>query len=98
VVCSPVEGVVSKLGYPYGSGIGGASGSSQPYRYVQVTDSNQQMHRVFYIEPTVEMGSDIREGDPIGKAQDLGERYEDITPHVHYEIKLNDGSYINPGV
>ena len=86
-ILSPCDGKVTKLGYPYADDLS--------FRYVQITNGNKN-HRVFYIEPTVELGAKIKEGDVIGIAQDLEERYPDITPHIHYEIKSLDGKFENP--
>ena len=95
-VLSPVEGHVTKLGYPYADDL--------TYRYVQITDDRGYHHRFFYVDPedTVELEDYIFEGDPIGTVQNLLRRYprakqgKKMTPHVHYEIKGPDGDFINP--
>lgn len=88
VILAPVTGTVTKLGYPYSDDLG--------FRYVQITDSAGADHRVFYIDPLVPVGHQVfKDRSPIGTVQDLDLRYPGITPHVHYEIKLN-GSYIDP--
>jgi len=86
---TPVSGEVTKLGYPYGDDLS--------YRYVQITDSEGDCHRIFYIEPTVEIGDVmVHKASPsIGTAQDLTTRYPGITNHIHYEIRRGD-TYINP--
>ena len=102
-VFSPVAGTVTKLGYPYGSGTGGAS-DADPYRYVEVTDEMGRRHRVFYIDPNDDNINltDLDEVDQdtiIGIVQDLTRRYEGITPHVHYEIMVGaktSKTYIDP--
>lgn len=89
-ILSPVEGKVTRLGYPYGDDLS--------WRYVEVTDSANFQHRVFYVDPLVRVGQRVCENDPIGNAQDISERYpaQGMKPHVHYEIKNEDGRYINP--
>jgi len=84
-ILSPVSGKVTKLGYPYGDDLS--------FRYVEITDKDHSRHRVFYVEPTVEVGDKINEGDQIGVSQNLATRYD--TPekgpmpnHVHYEIMV----------
>ena len=89
-VLSPVTGKITKLGYAYKK-----DENENPYRYVQITAQDDKQHRVFYVEPILAVGRYVREGDIIGFSQDLGERYQGITPHVHYEIKL-DGRYLDP--
>jgi len=86
---SPVHGHVTKIGYPYADDLA--------YRYVQITDATGHNHRVFYIQPLVEIGAKVSTGDTIGSSQDLTARYPGITPHCHYEIK-KDGIYTNPEV
>lgn len=86
ILC-PVDGVVTKLGYPYGNDLS--------FRYVEVTDFEKRKHRIFYVTPVVLEGWHVAKDDVIGTAQDLEGRYSGITPHVHYEI-LHDGAYLNP--
>ena len=85
-VCSPVGGKVTKLGICYRD--------DHKYRYVQVTDDHAD-HRLFYVQPCVEVGDLIVKGAVIGEVQNLGDRYPGITEHCHYEIK-QDGEYIDP--
>ena len=90
-ILSPVNGEVTKLGYPYADDLS--------YRYVQITDMNGYQHRLFYVEPGVDMGDHVLFGDLVGTAQDIAGRYK--TPekymknHIHYEI-LVDGEPIDP--
>jgi murein DD-endopeptidase MepM/ murein hydrolase activator NlpD len=95
-VYSPVEGRVTKLGYPY---------KPRPddriiYRYVEVTEPNGTRHRVFYIEPAVGNGIFVDTDTIIGLAQDIQDRYTKpgkvMKNHVHYEIIDKDGNLIDP--
>lgn len=86
-ICSPYAGKVTKLGYPYGDDLS--------FRYVEVTDYSQRQHRIFYVEPSVEVGKFIADGEVVGVSQKLGNRYPEITEHVHYEV-IKDGEYLNP--
>ena len=82
---------VSKLGYPYGDDLS--------YRYVEIRDLNDRRHRVFYVEPSVELHDMVTSKTVIGKAQDVTKRYPQypaMTPHVHYEIMLSDDSCVDP--
>jgi len=85
-VLSPCEGEVTKLGYAYPDDLS--------FRYVQITSDGKD-HRIFYVEPSVFIGDAISVDQVIGTAQDLTDRYPDITPHVHHEIKVGD-EYIDP--
>jgi murein DD-endopeptidase MepM/ murein hydrolase activator NlpD len=90
-VLSPVDGFITKLGYPYGDDL--------TYRYVQVQDDQGNRHRFFYVEPVVEIQDYIQVGEVLGTAQNVARRYpvpKGMAPHVHYEIIDKDGIYINP--
>lgn len=92
VIVSPVKGRVTKIGYPYGDDLS--------YRYVQICSRDGDNHRIFYIEPLVSVGENVKEGTPIGLVQDVSKRYPipvGMKPHVHYEIKDDNGVYMNPG-
>lgn len=82
------DGIVTKIGYPYGDDLS--------YRYVQVTDVDGNRARYFYISPAVNKGDTINKGAVLGKLQDLGKRYPNITPHFHFEVKSADGEIIDP--
>lgn len=84
---SPVEGKVTKIGYPYGDDLS--------FRYVQVEDAEGLEHRFFYVNPMVHTGQEVVLGDKLGTVQPMDHRYKGITPHVHYEVKFN-GEYVDP--
>ena len=83
-----VEGVVTKIGYPYGDDLF--------FRYVEVTDEKDYRWRYFYLEPKVSVGDKVCQNTLIGTLQGLGGRYDKITPHVHLEVKDKNGNYFNP--
>ncbi len=89
-VLSPVDGVITKRGYPYGDDL--------QWRYVQITDSDGLMHRLFYVEPSLGPMKRLRKGSIIGVAQDITQRYPDngMQPHIHLEVKDQAGDYIDP--
>lgn len=89
-ILSPVRGVVTKVGYPYGDDLS--------FRYVEVTDDAGYRHRTFYIEPCVEVGDKVYDVDVIGKAQAIVTRYpgHGMKNHIHYEVISPDGQYIDP--
>ena len=86
-ILSPCVGIVSRLGYAYSDDLS--------YRYVQIDDEEGAEHRVFYVEPTVEVGASVSRLCKIGVAQDIERRYPGISPHIHYEIR-EKGAYVNP--
>jgi len=87
IIC-PIEGRVTKLGYPYEDDFS--------FRYVQITDDHQYDWRFFYVSPLVEVGQLIPSGSVIGTSQSLSKRYPGINPHFHLEIKSPFNEFINP--
>lgn len=92
---SPANGVVTKLGYPYGDDLS--------FRYVEVMDGGGYRHRLFYVEPMCEHGDEIQKGDVVGKSQNISGRYRDgskrpMLNHVHYEILDEAGDPVDPEI
>lgn len=84
-------GIVSKIGYPHDPD----NRKKGHLRYVEVAVGLRR-HRYFYVEPTVRKYDVVEADQIIGKAQGLTEIYKGITDHIHFEIKLDDGSFIDP--
>lgn len=92
-------GTVTKLGYPYASGFGGADSGGFKYRYVEVHTDDKQFCRYFYVSPCVHIGQKIHAGEIIGISQPIADRYPGMTPHCHFEVFGKDGSkrvYVDP--
>jgi murein DD-endopeptidase MepM/ murein hydrolase activator NlpD len=89
-ILSPVDGTVTRLGYPYSDDLS--------YRYVEILTRAGLKHRIFYIDPIVQLGDKIAAGDPIGRVQDVAGRYDRhlMKNHIHYELKTGNGKYLNP--
>lgn len=87
LVSSPVCGTVTKLGYPYSDDLS--------FRYVQVESQGYEF-RIFYVDPLVSVGDQVRKGDILGACQGLQGRYPGITNHVHLEIKDDHGDFVDP--
>jgi murein DD-endopeptidase MepM/ murein hydrolase activator NlpD len=47
--------------------------------------------KMFYLMPEVDYPSEVKRGERIGVAQDIGLKYEGCTPHVHLEVYLKAG-------
>lgn len=84
---SLVDGMVSKIGWPYGD--------DPSFRYVEV-ESQGYAFRLFYIDPLVKEGQQVRRGDILGACQSLMHRYPGITDHLHLEIKDEHGDFVDP--
>jgi murein DD-endopeptidase MepM/ murein hydrolase activator NlpD len=81
-ILSPVEGKVTKHGYPYSNDL--------TYRYVEVTDNAGRAHRIFYLVPCVGVGDSVDRSTVVGVAQDIAARYDTedkkMNNHIHYEV------------
>ena len=84
---SPADGMVSKIGYPYADDLS--------FRYVEI-ESHGYAFRVFYVDPLVSEGQQVKRGDILGSCQSLMQRYPGITDHLHFEIKDEHGDYVDP--
>lgn len=81
-VKAPISGFVSKIGYAYPD--------DQTLRFVEI--DNPALHltaRVFYVDPSVELGQAVAIGTPVGATHTLQKRYPGITDHVHFELAEN---------
>lgn len=92
LVTSVTEGVVTKIGYPYSP----ADKKKGHLRYVQVDDTLGNAVRYFYISPSVSVGDVVKVGKVLGIYQGLGEIYEGISEHTHFEVKDVNGEFIDP--
>ena len=94
LVVAPLGGWITKIGYPYADDLS--------YRYVEITSKSKLVCRIFYVEPTVELGHEVEAGDQVGFAQDVAERYKydsrggvryrtnKMLPHVHVELRCTE--------
>lgn len=93
IIECPVEGVVSKLGYPY------AENTDTRYVEVKVTNpfngESDYFYRFFYITPACEVGDKVNIGNVLGYSQELESMTRGGQQHIHFEVKQKD-SYIDP--
>lgn len=67
------------------------------WHYVEVTDVDGVQCRYFYVQHFMaKEGQDVSTGDIIGIAQGIEMLYRDITPHIHFETRMNRHSYLDP--
>ena len=90
LVYSPVSGVVTKLGYPYGDDL--------QWRYVEITSDDFERFRLFYTEPAVVVDQFVMIGEVVGEAQNIAERYpgQGMLAHIHLEVIDADGNFRDP--
>jgi len=81
-VFAPFRGYVTKLGYCYGDDLS--------YRYVEIAVRDYPLiTRLLYVDPSVEKGDLVEEGQVVGLSQDISKRYSpEMINHVHWEIRV----------
>ena len=87
-VVAPLSGYVTKIGYAYAG--------DDELKFVEITNpALRYAARVFYVDPTVELGQAVHVGLPIGEARTLQHKYPGgMTDHVHLEV-LKRGARID---
>ena len=89
-VLSATIGTVTKLGYMYNDDLS--------YRYVRIVTPLGYTLSYCYVSPAVKVGDEVSVDQWIGNVQDIGARYEGITPHIHLSVKSPTGEYVNPEI
>lgn len=87
ILKSHLDGVVTKIGYPYQG--------DYFYRYIEIKASPTVKHRIHYVRPIVKVGDKLCYSQPIGYVQDLRKKYAGMSNHVHFEV-WKDGIRVNP--
>jgi len=85
-------GIITKIGYPEDP----KDCIKGHLRYVEITVPCGCRHRYFYVSRLGGVGDVVSRGDRVGDYQGLDDVYEGITEHVHFEVKLTDGRFIDP--
>ena len=87
-IYSPIDGEVIRFPFPYGDDL----------RYKGILIKNKEYEvKIFYLNPTIKAGTKVKQGDVIGKAQNVAKKYSNpMTNHIHLEVRNNKGVLINP--
>jgi len=92
-VYCPIEGIMKRVAYPYGSGrrnkkwLGCAIEGTGLYRGYEV--------KIFYMTPFL-LGEYVYPNDIVGKAQAISKKYSKaMTDHLHVEVRYK-GRLVNP--
>lgn len=92
-VYCPIEGVLLRMAYPYGTARGNAQWEG--CAIVGVGDYKGYEVKIFYMRPFV-IGDYLFPGDIVGVAQDISRKYNSaMMDHVHVEVRRN-GVLIDP--
>lgn len=78
-VKAPLSGFVTKIGWAYDD--------SRTLKFVEISNPALGFQgRVFYVDPSVQLGDLVAVGEEIGVLDSLQKRYPGITDHVHLEM------------
>ncbi|WP_051269590.1 M23 family metallopeptidase [Flavobacterium suncheonense] len=78
-IISPISGTVTRFPYPYGDDL----------RWTGIEIKNSDYHvKIFYLTPTVLQNAKVKQGQVIGRAQNIASKYSSsMTNHVHIEVR-----------
>lgn len=88
-ISAPISGYVTKIGYAYPG--------DESLKFVEITNpALNYVARVFYVNPTVDVGEAVAIGRPIGAAHSLQRKYPGgMTDHVHLELMDRSGARLD---
>lgn len=77
-ILMPVDGVMVRESLPYGNDL--------KWRGVYIYNPRIEI-KMWYFLPDLDLiGQKLKAGSIIGEAQNIGEKYEGVTPHLHLRI------------
>lgn len=87
-VFSPISGRVNRYAIPYAN--------DNRYSGIEITGANFRV-KMFYLQPTVAVGTQVTAGQRIGTAQNIAAKFSNpMTNHVHVEFYTLDGKLVDP--
>ena len=108
-VVAPFAGVVTKAdGRPYNKNKNKVPGSqsSEEYTIITISNNNGSESRLFYVNPSVSVWTNVEQGQTVGVTQDIAAKHntdlDDNSPllmdnHVHLQHKVN-GRAVDPSL
>lgn len=88
-IFSPISGEVTRFPFPYAGDIN--------YTGIELKNETYKV-KIFYVKPTVKIGTKVSKGTPIATAQNISAKYSSsMTNHAHIEVyDIKTGKLINP--
>ena len=85
-ILMPVDGIITRVSMPY----------KDDERWLGALIVNPRIEiKMWYFIPNL-LGMELKAGTVIGTAQDIGEKYEGVTPHIHLRICKIDPMLLFP--
>jgi hypothetical protein len=86
-ILMPVDGLIARISLPYKDDL--------KWQGALIVNSRIEI-KMWYFHPIAEIGKEYKIGEVIGVAQDIGEKYEGVTPHIHLRIVKIDPMLLFP--
>jgi len=87
-ILSPITGQVTRIAYPYSD--------DKRYTGLEIVNSDYKV-KLFYVSPTVVIGTPVKAGQKIAIAQNIAAKYgTGMINHVHIEAYDKKGNLLNP--
>lgn len=85
-ILMPIDGIITRVSMPY----------RDDKRWLGAYIVNPRIEiKMWYFIPNL-LGMELKAGTVIGTAQDIGEKYEGVTPHIHLRIVRIDPMLLFP--
>lgn len=85
-ILMPVAGIIARVSMPY----------KDDERWLGALIVNPRIEiKMWYFVPNL-LGMELKAGSVIGTAQNIGEKYEGVTPHIHLRIVRIDPMLLFP--
>lgn len=87
-IFAPITGKVSRIAYPYAN--------DTNYKGIEIIGADYKI-KMFYLAPSVAVGSVVMAGQVIGVAQNISAKHgQSMVNHVHLEVYDKFGNLVNP--
>lgn len=80
-VLAPISGIIEREARPYADG---------EWSGVVISNSDMKIKMFYFVPNPLKIGKHVDQGEVIGIAQDIGEKYKGVTPHIHLQIESID--------
>lgn len=87
-ILMPVDGVIVRESLP--------SKDDLRWRGIHIVNPRIEIKMWYFVPDMLLIGRNLKVGTVIGKAQDIGEKYEGVTPHIHLRIVRIDPMLLFP--
>ncbi|MCL2439440.1 MAG: M23 family metallopeptidase [Alphaproteobacteria bacterium] len=66
------------------------------YTGLDIKDDDGNTNKYMYVTPIIPVGTEVKEGDLIGRTQPISDKYECMGNHYHFEVRDTENNAIDP--